>query len=41
MVGTGWFAQAAVLPAFAHVLNAQLAAIVSGDPVKQNELGER
>jgi glucose-fructose oxidoreductase len=40
VVGTGWFAQEAVLPAFANAKNAQLAAIVSGDPVKQKELGE-
>jgi glucose-fructose oxidoreductase len=40
VVGTGWFAQAAILPAFQNAKNSQLAAIVSGDPVKQKELGE-
>jgi predicted dehydrogenase len=39
VVGTGWFGQAAVLPAFKHVPNAVLAAIVSGDPKKREELG--
>ena len=41
VVGTGWFAQEAVLPAFANASNAKLVAIVSGDPVKQKELGQR
>src|SRR5688572_26372830 len=40
VVGTGWFGQEAVLPAFANVPNATLAAIVSGDPKKRQELGE-
>jgi glucose-fructose oxidoreductase len=39
VVGTGWFAQAAVLPGFAAADNAELAAIVSGDPVKRKEVG--
>ncbi len=42
VVGTGWFAQEAILPAFANATDtAQLAAIVSGDPVKQKEVGKQ
>ena len=42
VVGTGWFAQEAILPAFQNATEwSELAAIVSGDPVKQKELGER
>ena len=42
VVGTGWFAQEAILPAFQNATdNSELAAIVSGDPVKQKEVGER
>ncbi len=41
VVGTGWFAQEAILPAFPNAENAKLAAIVSGDPVKQKEVGEQ
>ncbi|MFL5330736.1 MAG: Gfo/Idh/MocA family oxidoreductase [Gemmataceae bacterium] len=41
VVGTGWFAQAAILPAFEHAENSKLVAIISGDPVKRQELGER
>jgi len=41
VVGSGWFAQQAILPAFQRAEeNSQLAAIVSGDPTKQKELGE-
>jgi glucose-fructose oxidoreductase len=41
VVGQGWFAQEAVLPAFANARkNSALAAIVSGDPVKRDELGQ-
>ena len=40
VVGTGWFGQEAILPAFASAKNSELAAIVSGDPKKQKELGE-
>jgi len=33
VVGLGWIAQAAVLPAFAHAKeNSRLTALVSGDP---------
>src|SRR5947207_9819271 len=40
VVGQGYIAQAAVLPAFAHAKrNSRLAAIVSGDAVKRRELG--
>ena len=40
VVGQGWIAQDAVLPAFAHAReNSELAALVSGDPVKLEELG--
>jgi glucose-fructose oxidoreductase len=42
VVGTGWFAQEAILPAFKNARdNSELAAVVSGDPAKQKELGER
>ncbi|MDY3557974.1 Gfo/Idh/MocA family oxidoreductase [Gemmata sp. JC673] len=42
VVGTGWFAQEAILPAFRNATEySKLAAIVSGDPVKRNEVGER
>jgi predicted dehydrogenase len=40
VVGTGWFAQEAVLPAFANTGNAELAAIFSGDPKKCKEVGD-
>jgi predicted dehydrogenase len=41
-VGQGWFSQAAVLPAFANASeNSALAAIVSGDPEKREELGKQ
>jgi glucose-fructose oxidoreductase len=39
VVGQGYIAQAAVLPAFAHAKrNSRLAAIVSGDAAKRREL---
>ena len=42
VVGLGHIVQAAVLPAFEHAKrNSQLAALVSGDPRKQAELGRR
>ncbi len=41
VVGAGWIAQAAVLPAFAHSHRSRLVAIVSGDPVKREELAAR
>ncbi len=42
VVGLGWFAQAAVLPAFAHASrNAKLAALFSSDPKKLKALGRR
>jgi glucose-fructose oxidoreductase len=42
VVGLGHIAQVAVLPAFAHAAeNSELAALVSDDPVKRQELGER
>jgi predicted dehydrogenase len=41
VVGLGYFAQAAVLPAFSHAKNSELAAIVSGDATKLNEIGDR
>jgi glucose-fructose oxidoreductase len=42
VVGQGYIAQAAVLPAFAHAKrNSRLVALVSGDAVKRRELGER
>src|SRR5687767_1000969 len=41
VVGLGHIAQAAVLPAFAHARNSKLKALVSGDPVKLKELGDK
>jgi glucose-fructose oxidoreductase len=42
VVGLGYIAQAAVLPAFAHARrNSRLHALISGDPVKLAELGDR
>lgn len=42
VVGLGWFAQVAVLPAFENAReSSRLAALVSGDPKKLAELGER
>jgi predicted dehydrogenase len=41
VVGLGHIAQAAVLPAFAHAKNAELAALVSSDPEKLRQLGKR
>jgi predicted dehydrogenase len=41
VVGLGHISQVAVLPAFAHAENSELCALVSSDPVKLRELGER
>lgn len=42
VVGLGYIAQIAVLPAFAHAKrNSRLHALVSGDPVKRADLGEK
>ena len=42
VVGLGHIAQVAVLPAFAHAAaSSQLAALVSDDPEKLTELGDR
>ncbi|HYH95161.1 Gfo/Idh/MocA family oxidoreductase [Hyalangium sp.] len=42
VVGLGHFAQDAILPAFEHATeNSRLVALVSGDPEKARELGER
>lgn len=41
VVGLGHIAQVAVLPAFKHAENSHLAAIVSDDPAKRRELGEK
>jgi predicted dehydrogenase len=41
VVGLGHIAQVAVLPAFAHCKHSELAALVSGDPEKLAELGEK
>ena len=41
VVGLGYIAQAAILPAFAHAANAELAAIVSDDPEKRRKLGRK
>lgn len=41
VVGLGWIAQEAVLPAFANAENAELTALVSDDPVKLAELSKK
>lgn len=41
VVGLGYFAQAAVLPAFAHAGNCQLTALVSDDPLKLKTLARK
>lgn len=42
VVGLGWFAQTAILPAFAHAgRNSELAALFSEDPKKLDALGRR
>jgi len=42
VVGLGWFAQEAILPAFAHATdNADLALLVTGDPAKAGELSKK
>lgn len=41
VVGLGHIAQAAVLPAFRHSRNSKLAALITGDPRKESELGDR
>jgi glucose-fructose oxidoreductase len=42
VVGQGWFAQTAILPAFANATdNSVLTALISGDPDKRRELGRK
>jgi predicted dehydrogenase len=41
VVGLGHIAQAAVLPAFEHAENSELAALVTGNPEKNRKLSER
>jgi predicted dehydrogenase len=41
VVGLGHIAQTAVLPAFEHAENSQLAALVTGNPEKDRQLSER
>lgn len=41
VVGLGWIAQEAVLPAFANAENTELVALVSDDPVKLAELSRK
>lgn len=41
VVGLGWFAQQAALPAFAQAENSELVALVSDDPTKLQELGQK
>src|SRR5919106_2544024 len=41
VVGLGHIAQAAVLPAFKHAENSELAALITGNPEKDRELSER
>ncbi|MGF1676593.1 MAG: Gfo/Idh/MocA family protein [Rivularia sp. (in: cyanobacteria)] len=40
-VGLGWIIQEDVLPAFSNTENSQLAALVSGDETKREELGKK
>ncbi|WP_416674855.1 Gfo/Idh/MocA family oxidoreductase [Egbenema bharatensis] len=40
VVGLGWFAQEAALPAFAHAENSELVALVSDDAEKRKQLGK-
>jgi predicted dehydrogenase len=40
VVGLGWFAQSAALPAFANSDNSQLVALVSDDPTKRAEIAK-
>lgn len=41
VVGLGWFAQAAALPAFEHAENSELVALVSDDSKKLQELSQK
>jgi predicted dehydrogenase len=41
VVGLGHIAQVAVLPAFAHAKNSELAALVTGDPTKAKKLADK
>ena len=41
VVGLGWFAQEAALPAFANAENSELVALVSDDPTKLKELSQQ
>lgn len=41
VVGLGWFAQSAALPAFAHAENSELVALVSDDPTKLAEISQQ
>lgn len=41
VVGLGYFAQGAVLPAFAHARNSRITALISDDPVKMKKLARK
>jgi len=41
VVGLGWFAQSAAIPAFAHAENSELVALVSDDPTKLGEIADQ
>ncbi|MGF1570783.1 MAG: Gfo/Idh/MocA family protein [Nodosilinea sp.] len=41
VVGLGWFAQSAALPAFANAENSELTALVSDDPAKLGKLAQK
>ena len=41
VVGLGWFAQAAALPAFASAENSELVALVSDNPTKRIEVAKK
>jgi predicted dehydrogenase len=41
VVGLGWFAQAAALPAFANAENSQVVALVSDDATKRSEVAKK
>ena len=41
VVGAGWISQAAFMPGVQHTGNSEITAIVTGDPVKAEQLGRR
>lgn len=41
VIGLGWFAQEAILPAFEGAENSELVALVSDDPTKLEKLSQK